>query len=155
MVRSETSGSLGDITLTDILQVLAVNRKTCTLYLRRGQERGEISLQDGQVVDARTGDQVGEEAFFTLLDWDGADFFIGSTTPTEIPRTIQKDFHSLILSWMEHREATTRDSVPVLSPPTPSSTEKIPAATEIQEDSLRGVLEALERLGWIRPLRAE
>lgn len=152
-MRSETSGSLGDITLTDILQVLSVNRKTCTLYLRKGNERGEISLQDGQVVDARTGDRVGEEAFFALLDWDGADFFIGSATPSDVPKTIQKDFHSLILEWMEHREAEARipPEVPPSLPVSPMSSPQRPSQS--LESSVQALLEDLVRLGWIRPLR--
>ncbi|MCC7201460.1 MAG: DUF4388 domain-containing protein [Nitrospirae bacterium] len=106
--EEEHTGSLLDINLTDVLQVLSVNKKTCTLFLKKGNEKGEIYLKDGRIVDAKTGSISGESALFHLLDWEGADFYIGTSVEENVSVRIEKDIHSLILDWIEYRE-THRD----------------------------------------------
>ncbi len=102
--EDEHAGSLLDINLTDVLQVLSVNKKTCTLFLKKGSEKGEIYLKDGRIVDARSGSMSGEQALFHLLDWEGADFYIGTSVEGNVSIKIEKDIHSLILDWIEYRE---------------------------------------------------
>jgi hypothetical protein len=104
-VENPASGSLVDITLADVLQVLAVNRKNCTLYLKKDNERGEISLREGRIIDAKSGERCGEPAFFYLLGWQGADFFISSSQNIDLEATISKDFHALILEGLEKQES--------------------------------------------------
>lgn len=100
----ESGGTLLDITLTDVLQVLSVNRKTCTLFLRKEDERGEIYLREGKIMDASVGEFKGEEALFYLLNWEGADFFIGTFVESGIETRIDKDLHVLIMEWLEQQQ---------------------------------------------------
>jgi len=62
-------GSLGEVGLPDVLQLLTVGGKTGTLHLRDGDEAGALHLKDGQVVHARTADLEGEEAAYALAGW--------------------------------------------------------------------------------------
>ena len=160
------SGSLVDINLVDILQVLSVNRKSCTLYLKKGPERGEIALRDGRIIDAKTGAQRGEPAFFYLLGWEGADFFISSGANLGMEPTITKDFHPLIMEWMEKKEALGEappEAGAEVHPPvslellTPPAVERIPAPSPVpsvspEEESLRTLLKILESRGVVRTL---
>src|SRR5512140_1275534 len=50
----EIEGNLAQIPLVDLLQILAVNRTTGRLTVERAGERAVISLEEGEVVDART-----------------------------------------------------------------------------------------------------
>lgn len=102
-------GTLLNINLTDVLQVLSVNRKTCTLFLRKDEERGEIYLQEGKIIDAKVGELKGEQALFYLLDWEGADFFIGTSIESSINIRIEKDLHSLIVDWIERRDGREKE----------------------------------------------
>jgi DNA-binding response OmpR family regulator len=61
------SGSLSDMGLPDIVQILWHGRKTCALRVSRGDEHGEIHFAEGQIVDARWGEFEGEAAFYRLL----------------------------------------------------------------------------------------
>lgn len=106
--KEESRGTLVDINLADVLQVLSVNRKTCTLFLRKDNRKGEIYLRDGNIIEARTGNLRGEEALFHLLEWEGADFFIGSSVESDMEVRIEKDFHSLMLEWLEKKEKNTQ-----------------------------------------------
>ncbi len=101
----EPGGTLLDINLTDVLQVLSVNRKTCTLFLRKDDEKGEIYLKEGKIVDAKVEELKGEEALFYLLNWEGADFFIGTSVESSVKVRIEKDLHTLILDWIEERDS--------------------------------------------------
>lgn len=106
--KVEPGGTLLDISLTDVLQVLSVNRKTCTLFLRKEDEKGEIYLKEGKIIDAKIEDIKGEEALFYLLNWEGADFFIGTSVEGSIKVRIEKDLHTLILDWIEERDSRKR-----------------------------------------------
>jgi DNA-binding response OmpR family regulator len=61
------SGSLSEMSLPDIVQILWHGRKTCALRVSRGDEQGEIHFAEGQIVDARWGRLEGEAAFYRLL----------------------------------------------------------------------------------------
>jgi hypothetical protein len=62
-------GSLSEVGLPDVLQLLTVGGKTGTLHLREGAARGSLYLRDGQVVHARTAELEGEEAAYALAAW--------------------------------------------------------------------------------------
>ncbi|HZJ55025.1 MAG TPA: response regulator [Myxococcaceae bacterium] len=65
----EIEGALAQLALPDLLQTLALARRTGRVTLRRGNERGEVELAEGRPVDARVGAVQGEKALFRLLEW--------------------------------------------------------------------------------------
>ncbi|HZW87438.1 MAG TPA: response regulator [Myxococcaceae bacterium] len=65
----EIEGALAQLALPDLLQTLALARRTGRVTLRRGNERGEVELVEGRPVDARAGAVQGEKALFRLLEW--------------------------------------------------------------------------------------
>ena len=141
--EEEHTGSLLDINLTDVLQVLSVNKKTCTLFLKKGTEKGEIYLKDGRIVDAKAGSISGESALFHLLDWEGADFHIGTSVEENVTVRIEKDIHSLILDWIEYQE-THKEKEEITEQP-------VPAVTTTEE--VNTVVD--ETLEFLRKLEAE
>lgn len=115
-----SSGTLGDMTLIDVIQVMAMNKKSCTLKLSRGDTIGKIFLQDGRIVDADAGDIKGEEAIYQLLRWKGADFSVGDLSEFNGEETITKDIHSIISEGLkrtdkgsEGEEAVTAEEISV------------------------------------------
>jgi len=70
----EIEGALSQLALPDLLQTLALARRTGRVTLRRGNERGEVELVEGRPVDARSGPVQGEKALFRLLDWTEGTF---------------------------------------------------------------------------------
>ena len=55
-------GSIQELPVPDIIQLVSVSAKTGMFTLVRGGERGYIYLKGGQMVHARVGDLTGEEA---------------------------------------------------------------------------------------------
>jgi hypothetical protein len=67
-------GSLKELPLPDIIQLVSVSGKTGKFNLTRDAERGAIFLKNGQMVHAVVGDLVGEEAIYALAIWNSGDF---------------------------------------------------------------------------------
>lgn len=66
----EIEGSLGQISLVDLLQIFNLNRKTGLLELHSKDHKGLIYVHDGGVVHASAGRHNGEKALFRMLQWD-------------------------------------------------------------------------------------
>jgi len=67
-------GSLSDLPLADIVQLVAVSGKTGMFSLTRANENGAVYLQNGQITHARVGDVEGEDAIYALALWTSGTF---------------------------------------------------------------------------------
>jgi len=89
-------GSIQELPVPDIIQLVSVSGKTGMFTLVRGSERGYIYLRAGQMVHARVGDLVGEEAVYALAIWSSGDFqFSPGEEPDSV--TIEKSNTSLLM----------------------------------------------------------
>jgi DNA-binding NarL/FixJ family response regulator len=90
------SGTIGGVSLVDLLQVLNMGRRTAAVQVTRRGRGGEIHFADGEIVHAAVGKLVGLEAFNELMTWRGGTF---SARPTaEAPaHTIRDGFNSILL----------------------------------------------------------
>ncbi len=93
------TGSIREMSLPDIVQVLTSGRKSGSLGIRAGAESGAIHLADGDVVDATWGKIRGEEAFYAMLKLSDGDFALD---PSFVPqgRVIQMSSEMLLLEGM-------------------------------------------------------
>lgn len=66
-IRGELRGDLSQVSLTDVLQMLAMNRRTGALSVSTAAGAGEIRLHEGDVVDAVYRRLEGEKALYRLL----------------------------------------------------------------------------------------
>jgi len=109
-------GSLKELPLPDIIQLVSVSGKTGMFALERpGHAKGEIYLRGGQIVHARVGELAGEEAIYELAIWSDGDFLFtpDKTSPTT---SIKKSNTNLLM------EAARRiDEWQVLSKKIPST----------------------------------
>lgn len=83
-------GSLKDLPLPDIIQLVSVSGKSGVFNLTHGKEKGEIYLRGGQMVHATVENLSGEEAIYTLAIWSQGEFHFvpGVETPeTTITRS--------------------------------------------------------------------
>ena len=116
-------GSIQELPVPDIIQLVSVSGKTGMFTLVRGSERGYIYLKAGQMVHARVGELIGEEAVYALAIWSSGDF---QFSPNEEPDsvTIEKSNTSLLMEsarrldeWkVLSRKIPGLDYVPVLLP---------------------------------------
>jgi hypothetical protein len=89
-------GSLAELHLPDIIQLVSVSGKTGVFRLTEGPNRGEIFLQEGRIVHAELGSLGGEEAVYALATWKNGEFRFDSGVAA--PRqTIEKSNTSLLM----------------------------------------------------------
>lgn len=89
-------GSLTELHLPDIIQLISVSGKTGVFHLEDGEVRGQIFLNEGQIVHAQVEDLTGEEAVYTLGTWRSGDFRFEPDVETEF-RTISKSNTNLLM----------------------------------------------------------
>ena len=89
-------GSLAELHLPDIIQLISVSGKTGVFHLVDGNLKGEIYLHEGRIVHATLDDVSGEEAVYALAIWNQGDFKFEPATPTEV-RTISKSNTNLLM----------------------------------------------------------
>jgi hypothetical protein len=89
-------GSLRELHLPDVIQLVAVSGKTGAFQLLRGREEGLIYLEGGRIVHALLGSLQGEEAVYSLATWDEGSFrFLPGEEPPE--RTVTKNNTNLLM----------------------------------------------------------
>ncbi len=90
-------GSLKELPLPDIIQLVSVSGKTGVFALRRaGEGSGEIYLRGGQIVHATLGELRGEEAVYELAIWPEGEFVFTPGQETDTT-TIQKSNTNLLM----------------------------------------------------------
>ncbi len=93
------SGSLREMGLPELVQVLSQGRKTGKLRIKAGNDLGEIHFSEGDVVNALWGKVRGEEAFYAMLKLQDGDFGLDPGFKPQ-GRVIQENAESLLLEGM-------------------------------------------------------
>jgi uncharacterized protein DUF4388 len=89
-------GSLKELPLPDIIQLVSVSGKTGKFTLTRDSDRGFIFLKNGQMVHATVGDLSGEEAIYSLAIWNQGDFLFNPGEEAD-RQTITKSNTNLLM----------------------------------------------------------
>lgn len=93
------SGSLSEMGLPDIIQILTAGRKSGALKVTYDAGEGVIYFQDGAIVDAESSAGWGEEAVYELLGVDEGDFELDSNLRAS-QVTIDRSTEGLVLEGM-------------------------------------------------------
>jgi response regulator RpfG family c-di-GMP phosphodiesterase len=103
-VRSKgVSGSLTEMALPDIVQILWHGRKTGALRIRAGSDTGEIHFQQGAIVNAMHGRLRGDEAFYAMLRLKDGEFALDPNF-TPQARVINDSPEALLLEGMRRMD---------------------------------------------------
>ncbi|MCB1008713.1 MAG: DUF4388 domain-containing protein [Acidobacteria bacterium] len=89
-------GSLRELPLPDIIQLVAVSGKTGVFVLRNGAQSGKIFLEKGQIVHAEVAGLSGEQAVYELARWLQGDFVFTPGAEAEA-RTVDKSNTNLLM----------------------------------------------------------
>jgi response regulator RpfG family c-di-GMP phosphodiesterase len=93
------SGSLAEMSLPDLVQILWHGRKSGALRLRRAGESGEVHFAEGMVVNAMWGKLRAEDAFYAMLRISDGEFAFDPNYKAE-EVLIQASPESLLLEGM-------------------------------------------------------
>jgi hypothetical protein len=114
-------GSLNELPLSDIVQLVAVSGKTGMFSMTRASEKGYVYLQNGHITHAKLGEVEGEDAIYALALWNQGTFQFSPGVESEA-RTISRSNTNLLLEaarrsdeWkILSRKIPGTDSIPVL-----------------------------------------
>ena len=135
-------GSLKELPLPDIIQLVSVSGKTGKFTLTRDNDRGLIFLKNGQMVHATVGDLTGEEAIYSLAIWNQGDFVFNPGEEAD-RQTITKSNTNLLM------EAARRlDEWRVLSKKIPSVelVPELPISLEVFSDDFDEMEQQIDQL---------
>jgi response regulator RpfG family c-di-GMP phosphodiesterase len=93
------SGSLREMSLPDMVQVLFHGRKSGNLKIRAREGAGEIHFADGSVVNALWGELRGEDAFYAMLELRDGEFGLDPSFKAPA-RVIHSSSEALLLEGM-------------------------------------------------------
>ncbi len=119
-------GSLADIALPDVIQLVSVSAKTGVFTLSGDGVDGKIFIKDGQITDAAAGKLSGEYAVYEMATWRKGQFIF--TANVESDRvTVNKSNTSLMMEaarrldeWrVLQRKIPSMDAVPFFLPREP------------------------------------
>ncbi len=85
ILARRSAGFLRGINLASFLQLLSIERKTCTLNIRHGQQLGVIIFQEGELVNARTEHHEGETAVYEIIGWSQPEIEITGVVKKQPP----------------------------------------------------------------------
>jgi CheY-like chemotaxis protein len=104
--------------LMDIIQLECISQSSSVLRISNGPTAGRIWIQEGEVVDAETGELVAEAAFQRVLSWRNGSF---EMLPPEAsrPRTIFKSYSALLLESAQVIDESREKQTGVATDPSP------------------------------------
>jgi CheY-like chemotaxis protein len=97
LLRRSRQSVVRGISLTSLLQVIQMERKTCTLGVSGGGGHGQLGLRDGELVHAEVGRVTGKEALFMILGWSLPVLTIEDRCDS--PTTLEGEVQKLLLEY--------------------------------------------------------
>jgi predicted regulator of Ras-like GTPase activity (Roadblock/LC7/MglB family) len=95
-IPSSFEGAVTGLSLPDIIQMNALNRFSGCITVHFDQNSGSIFFRDGDIIHAVQENNVGETAFFEILQWPGGKFNLQpKVTTTSI--TIRESWKFLLM----------------------------------------------------------
>ncbi|HEY4576011.1 MAG TPA: response regulator [Thermoanaerobaculia bacterium] len=111
MLTQRVKGRVENISLASFLQLLEMERKTCTLSVRsrdpEGDHEGKLFFRAGRLVGAATGGLEGREAALEIVTWDHADIEIADVCPPVDPE-IEVALSFLLMEGMRLKDERER-----------------------------------------------
>lgn len=83
-------GTLGDLSVSDLIQLACQERKSSKLIVECKGRQAEIWFSKGEVIHASLDDQIGEEVVYQILSWENGKFSLeasGNAPETSIKRS--------------------------------------------------------------------
>lgn len=103
MLAQRVKGRVENITLASFLQLLEMERKTCTLSISSLGRKGRLHFKSGKLTGALTGELEGQAAALEIVTWEHADIEISDDVPPGGP-TIDTPLRFLLMEGMRLKD---------------------------------------------------
>ncbi len=108
---STLRGSLGQMSIIDLLQTLELGRKSGALTLTRDSERCAVFFSEGQITHATYGTLSGDEAVYRVLTWpEGMGNFEIDFAARSAEQTTTRSTQGLLMEGLRRFDEANRDA---------------------------------------------
>jgi CheY-like chemotaxis protein len=104
--------------LVDLIQLESLSQSSSVLRIMNGKTEGKIWIENGEIIDAGTGELSGEEAFRRILSWKTGSFEILPQDVTR-PRRITASVQGLLLDSAQAMDEALAEKPEAAPPPAP------------------------------------
>jgi len=90
-LEGRSKGFITGVSLGSFLQLLELDKKTCTLTVRSGKNQGTMYFRHGDLMDADTNGLSGTEAAFEIISWKNVEIILNNScdiTEQNIPESL-------------------------------------------------------------------
>src|SRR3954469_6439631 len=143
LLAQRVKGRVENITLPSFLQLLELERKTCTLAITSLGRAGGLFFRSGRLVGAATGELSGQSAALEIVTWEDADIEIMDVCP-EVEPEIGAGLSYLLMEGMRLQDERENGQAPRTAAP-PAAAESRPRRRRPELDTLGPMAEALKR----------
>jgi CheY-like chemotaxis protein/predicted regulator of Ras-like GTPase activity (Roadblock/LC7/MglB family) len=96
-------GKISDLNLSDLIQMNCLGRLTNALHVKMESQVGVIYFEDGNIVHSEVDELKGEDAFYTILSWEGGSFSIEKGVKAS-EETIRAGWQTLLLEALKRAD---------------------------------------------------
>ena len=102
-------GHVQNLSLASFLQLMEMERKTCTLTVSSPRNTGTLVVRKGVLIDAETGALRGEPAAIAIVAWPNPSITIARHATTDL-RSIERPLSFIIMEAMRVHDESARES---------------------------------------------
>ena len=102
LVQQNKESVLRGISLESFLQVLEVEKKTCTLTVTAAHRVGRLYIHQGELIHAEAGELESKAAAFAMLSWP--DYSIKVIEKCDAKPTIAERLNAILMEWCVHKD---------------------------------------------------
>ncbi len=107
-----SKGYITGVSLSSFLQLLELDKKSCTLTIHAGSKKGVMYFRDGDLLDARVKNLKGSEAAFAIVSWKNVEIEIDNQCSiTE--RNIQESLGFILLEGCRRKDESNAAQNPI------------------------------------------
>lgn len=107
-IRKQRESLVRGISLATFLQIMEMERKSCTVIVSHGGRVGELYFRDGRLIQARLEETEGEEALFRMLSM--REHSLRVIDKCDADRRISSSLTSLLFEWSVREDHARRDA---------------------------------------------
>jgi len=102
-------GHVQNVSLASFLQLMEMERKTCSLTIRSDDKLGVLVVRKGELIDARSAELRGEAAAIAIIAWPNSSITI-SRHGESGPAAIQKPLGFIVMEAMRIQDEVARNA---------------------------------------------
>ncbi|MCI0346839.1 MAG: DUF4388 domain-containing protein [Chloroflexi bacterium] len=96
LVGGAAQGYLQGVSLSTVVQLVGLERMTCSVGVHAGDRSGRLDFVQGELVDARAGDLAGTAAAYEILGWPDPSIDLAASVASHA-RSIERPLAAILL----------------------------------------------------------